>query len=368
MALGDVVTAAGVEAKDHRVLAQEDPQPPPMAYLAFQVDEDHPVGLVGLGIDRLGVTCQQSLIHRLKQRFEAFQGTGHGASSQVQAQQPPLVKQPLRRAVAEELVDQDLHQHRRPQQSLGNQLGRRRSGIGSRTVFTGTSPLITSPSDPAPIHQEIDLDLFGILGTARRERCPTLGANALVLGQLAEILDDWQVAVVPPSRAGPILLLAPLARRGGIPIIILAFEVIGAILGRRFFTLSTEELILELAVLTAKLFDLGFEVLSPMHGPSVHSLPISYLLPQLGIFTPQAGNFLAQLEDFATKLPHQFGQVSRLGGRKWDDKRVFHDRNACNLNPPSMRRPAGHTKTGWPKLYIPGKSACLIHSRSKYNN
>src|SRR5271166_2906468 len=86
MALGDFVTAAGVEAKDHCVLAQEDPQPPPMPYLAFQVDEDHPAGLVGLGIDRLGVTCQQSLIHRLKQRFEAFQGTGHGATSQVQAQ------------------------------------------------------------------------------------------------------------------------------------------------------------------------------------------------------------------------------------------------------------------------------------------
>ena len=82
----------------------------------------------------------------------------------------------------------------------------------------------------------------------------------MVLGQFAEILDDWQVAVVPPSRARPILPLASLARRGGIPLIILAFKVIGAILGRGFFTLSTEELILELAVLTAKLFDLGLEV------------------------------------------------------------------------------------------------------------
>ena len=116
---------------------------------------------------------------------------------------------------------------------------------------------------------EIDFDLFGILGVARRERRPALGANALVLGQLAEILDDWQVAVVPPSRAGPILPLAPLPRRAGIPIIILAFEVIGAIPGRSFFTFSTEELILELAVLTAKLFDLGFEVLGATHGPSV---------------------------------------------------------------------------------------------------
>ena len=104
----------------------------------------------------------------------------------------------------------------------------------------------------------------------------------------------------------------------GVLIVILAFEVIGAILGRRFFALSTEELILELAVLAAKLFDLGFELLGPMHGPSVHGLPISDLLPQFGILTPQFGDFLAQLEDFATKLPHQFGQISRLGGRKWD--------------------------------------------------
>ena len=96
MALGDFVTAAGVEAKDHRVLAQEDPQPPPMPRLAFQVDEDHPAGLVGLGEGGSGVACQQSVVERLKQRFEAFQAAGHGARRQVQIQQPPLVKQPLR--------------------------------------------------------------------------------------------------------------------------------------------------------------------------------------------------------------------------------------------------------------------------------
>ena len=104
----------------------------------------------------------------------------------------------------------------------------------------------------------------------------------------------------------------------GVLIVILAFEVIGAIPGRSFFALATEELVLELAVLAAKLFDLGFEVLGPMHGPSVHGLPVSDLLPQFGVFAPQVGNFLAQLEDFATKLPHQFGQISRLGGQEWD--------------------------------------------------
>jgi hypothetical protein len=139
------------------------------------------------------------------------------------------------------------------------------------------------------------------------------------------------VAIVPPWRTGSILPLAPLARCGGVPILILAFKVIRTIPGRNFFALSTEELILELSVLTAKFFNLGFEVFGPMDGPSMPSLPISYLLPQFGVFTPQFGNFLAQLNDFAMKPPHHFNQVSRLGGRKKVDKRVFHDKNACNL-------------------------------------
>ena len=86
-------------------------------------------------------------------------------------------------------------------------------------------------------------------------------------------------------------------------------------------SLSTEELILELAILPAKLFDLGFELLGPMHGPSVHGLPISHLLPQFGILAPQFGilaavrhsaqfgDLLAKLKDFVPKLPHEFGQI-----------------------------------------------------------
>jgi hypothetical protein len=72
------------------------------------------------------------------------------------------------------------------------------------------------------------------------------------------------------------------------------------ILGGRFLTLATEELILELSVLTPKMFNLGFEVLRPMYRPSVLSSPISNLLPQLGVLTPQFANFLAQLKNFAT--------------------------------------------------------------------
>ncbi len=146
------------------------------------------------------------------------------------------------------------------------------------------------------------------------------------------------MAVIPPWRTGPILPLASLGRCRKLLIVVLAFEVIRAIAGRRFFALSTEELILELAILTAKLFDLGFQVLGPMNGPSMLSLPISDLLPQFEILAPQVGDFLPQLGDFRPELPYQVGQISRLGDRKWTDKRVFHDTDACNPNPALMKR------------------------------
>ena len=88
-------------------------------------------------------------------------------------------------------------------------------------------------------------------------RARTLRANALVLGQLAGFLDDGQVAVVPPRWTGP----DPSADRAWAAWRSLdrrfAFEMIGAILGRGFFAFTTEELILELAVLSANLFELG---------------------------------------------------------------------------------------------------------------
>ena len=189
-----------------------------------------------------------------------------------------------------------------PNTPLGISLGAGGAVNGSRTVRAGARPLVTSSPDPSAIRPNFDLDLFGILGVAGREGRTALRAHTLVFGQLAEIFDDGQVAVVPPLRTGPILPLASLARRGGVLIITLAFKVIRAIPGRRFFALSTEELILELAVLTAKLFDLGFEVLGPMHGPSVLSLPIPDLLPQFEILTPQIGDFLAQFEQLRDEV------------------------------------------------------------------
>ena len=71
------------------------------------------------------------------------------------------------------------------------------------------------------------------------------------------------------------------------------------------FALATEESILEFSVHAAKVFSLGFEVLGPMRGASVLSLPISDLLPRFEVLTPRITNFLARLEHFAAKLPHR---------------------------------------------------------------
>jgi len=167
-----------------------------------------------------------------------------------------------------------------------------------------------------------------------------LRANAPQLGQLAEFLDHGQVTVVPPCRTGPILPLAPPGWRGRCRIVF-PFETIRPVLRRSSFALSTEELILELAVLSAKLFDLRFEPLGPLHGPGVHPLPIPGLLPQFGVLTPQFVDFLAQVEDFAAKVPHEVGQISRLGGRKGLNEHAVHHTNACNADSTSKEGPTG---------------------------
>ena len=139
------------------------------------------------------------------------------------------------------------------------------------------------------------------------------------------------MAVVPPFRPGLVLPLTPLPRRGG-SLILFTFEMILTVLRRSRFALSTEELILELAVLAAQLLDFGFELLGTMNGPSVLRLPIPDLLPQFGVLAPQGVDFLAKFENFTTKLPNQFGQLRRLGSQRWGDKRAFHDTDACTQN------------------------------------
>jgi hypothetical protein len=86
------------------------------------------------------------------------------------------------------------------------------------------------------------------------------------------------VAVVSPSRTGPIRPLAPLGRRGR-SLIVFALETIGTVPDRGGLALPTEVLILEFAVLAAKLLDLGFELPGTVHGPSMLGLPVPDLLP-----------------------------------------------------------------------------------------
>src|SRR4051794_5272258 len=96
---------------------------------------------------------------------------------------------------------------------LGDQFGRRGSRDRSRTVRAGAGSLVTAPSDQPAIGSDLDLDLFRILGVAGHKRRAALRATPLLLRPLAEILDDRQVTVVPPSRTGSILPLTPLGRR-----------------------------------------------------------------------------------------------------------------------------------------------------------
>ncbi len=174
------------------------------------------------------------------------------------------------------------------------------------------------------------------LGTRASPHCE----QAFLGGQLAEFLDHGQVAVVASSRPGPIRALTP-SEWGGRCRLLFAFETIGAVFGRGGFTLSTEELILKLAVLGSKLLDLDFESLGPLHGACVLSLPVSGLLSEFGVLTPQFVDFLVQAEQFATQLPHQIGDISRLEGRMELHKGAVHNTNACNAEPTSKEGPTG---------------------------
>ena len=281
VALGHFVAPGRIQAKDHRVRAQENPQPPAMPRLAFEVDEDHPAGLVRLGERRLSVACQQGVVSGLKQRFEAFQSAGHGPRRHVQTEQPPLGKQPLRGPVAGELVEEDFDPDRHARRPLGDQLGRGRSGDGPRAARAVARPSITPSPDAATIGADVDLDLLGVFRVAGRQLGPALRAGPLVVGQLAKDLNDRQVCVIPSLRAGPVGSLATLGRPGGGLFVVVAVEAIGAVAGQILLALSPEELVPERAILAPELFDLGFEFPLAIDRPRVHRLPIPNLLAEV---------------------------------------------------------------------------------------
>jgi hypothetical protein len=96
---------------------------------------------------------------------------------------------------------------------------------------------------------------------------------------------------------------------------------------------------LKLAVLAAKQLEFGFELIGPLHGAGMHRLPIPDLLPQFGVLATEPVDLLTEFAHLTTKLSHEVGQLSRLGGRKWGDKRVFHNRR--HLYPKSRLRARG---------------------------
>ena len=74
---------------------------------------------------------------------------------------------------------------------------------------------------------------------------------------------------------------------GGSRLFCLALKAIGAVPTRSLFALSAEELVLELAIFTAKLRDLLFQLGDLLLGRGVLTPPITGLLPQFEVVTPQ---------------------------------------------------------------------------------
>ena len=136
------------------------------------------------------------------------------------------------------------------------------------------------------------------------------------------------MTVVSPRRTGLTLPLTALGRWQRGPLLILAFEVIGAVRRGHFFGFSPKELILELAVLAAKFFDFRFQLLGAMNRASMLGLPIPGLLSQFGVLAAQIVDFVTQLVQLLTKLLHQLREISRrgLGGnRPWGSRGNLSD-------------------------------------------
>ncbi len=93
--LGDRVTAAGIQQRDHRVRTQHGPQPPAVALLSFQDDEPRPPRLVALMPVPETISLLKRLGDRPQQDFQPRQAVGYGARCQVQTQQPPRGQQAL---------------------------------------------------------------------------------------------------------------------------------------------------------------------------------------------------------------------------------------------------------------------------------
>ncbi len=165
MTLGHVVTAAGIQSIDHRVCAEKGPEPPEMADFAFLFDEYQPPRLVGLVVGGLRVAFQQGLVDRLEQRRQALQAIGDRARRQVQVVVTPVRQQPRDRPMIGKLLQQNLAPHRLAQQSIGDELGRRRSREGA-LLAARAGGAIAFPANDTSDDLDLDLDLRRIFRVA----------------------------------------------------------------------------------------------------------------------------------------------------------------------------------------------------------
>ena len=207
MPLGHVVTAARAEDVYHRAGAGEHPQPPAVALFTALVHEDQPARLVGLLIGRLPHAPLGRLVQGQEQRHQPLQAAGHGTRRDRQAQKFPGGQQPFRRPIAGVLVQQDLQPHRRAQEALGDQLGRRRRRARLATR-AAAGRLIAAAADHAAVGLDSDLDLLGVLGVAPlAPGLATAGTYLLGLGKFDEFLaradDGSRGAWVLSAAAGP---------------------------------------------------------------------------------------------------------------------------------------------------------------------
>jgi ribosomal protein L29 len=122
--------------------------------------------------------------------------------------------------------------------------------------------------------------------------------------------------MIASFRAGPIVPLTAPGRLGRDRLVLVAIEVIGAIPRRRLLALSTEELILELAILAAKLFDFRFKLSRAIHRPRMHRLPVPDFLAEVEVLATKIDDFLAELVNLAVEVSHQLGQISQFDGRR----------------------------------------------------
>ena len=198
------------------------------------------------------------MIERLKQRFERLQAVVTCSAATSRSSCPPGAQQPLHRTVAEvAFFPQDLHQHGHPQQPLGDQLGHRRSGDGSRADRAGPCPLVTSPPEATAIGRDLDLDLFGIPVSLGENGAPQPGSSA---GARATRGFPRRPASDGSRRFGPGRSVRWPRRAGSVGAGSSSSPSRQLERSQTKPFRSFDRLVLELAILTAKLCDLLFQL------------------------------------------------------------------------------------------------------------